>query len=233
MRRTNSHAVPLRRNRGLTLIEVMVALGVLVILVSGIFFVVQTALKTVLTINDSSSREAEIANLTDILRTGFRNLPPKSRLSALPTKEGGAEQILVIVRNAPGFLTWLSEPEPENTIVLLSIRKDDKTAVWSENAPWRICLKRFVPPKGLSEKELSPTVILKAGDKVPWLELVGNFRRTGARFFDHASQSWKDHWENLDERPALIELTLVTERVRNPISETSVFWLPPVKGDKT
>jgi type II secretory pathway pseudopilin PulG len=217
----------------MTLIEVMVALGVLIILVGGLFFVVQTSLKTVLSINDSSSREAEIANLADILRTGFRNLPAQSRLVALPMKDGGTEQLLVIVRNAPGFLTWLSEPEPDNTIVLLALRNDDKGHDWSQNAPWRMCLKRFAPPKNFSDQEFSPQAILKAGADVPWLELVGNFHKTHARFFDATSQTWKDRWDNPKARPGLIEMTLRTERKRDAGSETSIFWVPPVQGDPT
>lgn len=216
MRRTEQN----RHTRGLTLIEVMVALGVLVILVSGIFFVVQTSLKTVLTIDNSASRLDEITNLTDILRSNFRNLPARARLTADTHSEGNVSEFLFIVRDAPGFLTWSAKPEAENTIVILSLR--------GNGSDWRVCMKRFAPPSHFPEQEFAAKPILRAASKIPWLELVGGFQQARARFFDGKSRTWKDRWDNLSERPALIELTLVSEIVRDPRSETAIFWIPPV-----
>jgi prepilin-type N-terminal cleavage/methylation domain-containing protein len=213
------------RRRGLTLIEVMVALGVLVILVSGIFLIVQTSLKTVLSIDNQASRLDEITNITDILRSGFRNLPPQARLRGLSLSEGTVKEHLLIVRNAPGFLSWLSESEAENTVVLLSIRQDD------EDSGWRICLKRFAPPKNLSEEDFDPKNLLRAGAKIPWLELVGDFSETGARFFDQETRLWKDQWTDTRTRPGLIQFILVSEIVRDARSAAPIFWVPPVKGD--
>jgi prepilin-type N-terminal cleavage/methylation domain-containing protein len=215
------------RRSGLTLIEVMVALGVLVILVGGIFMVVQTSLKTVLMIDNSASREDEITNLTDILRAGFRNLPPNSGLTGQLVEDGGVKEYLIIVRNAPGFLTWMSEPESEKMIVLLSLRQDGK------DASWRVCMKRFVPNEKFPEDNFDSKRILQAAADVPWLELVADFQRVNARFFDVTSKDWKDRWVNSEVRPALIEFTLVCEQVRDVRSETKVLWIPPVRGGTT
>lgn len=211
--------------RGLTLIEVMVALGVLVILVGGIFLVVQTSLKTVLMIDATSSRNDELTNLTDILRVGFRNLPARARLTAGPVRAEGVNQHLVMVRNAPGFLSWLATPEADETIVLLSFRQDAKTGLW------RACLKRFPAPSNLSRDVFDPKTVLRAGSGVPWLDLVGDFQSVTPRFFDAASGKWLDRWDDSRQRPALIELKLVTEVVRDERSETTVLWVPPVRGD--
>ena len=208
----------------MTLIEVMVALGVLIILVGGIFMVVQTALKTVLLIDTRASREDEITNLTDILRTNFRNLPKHSVLTAEMVPDGTVSQYLFTVRNAPGFLTWLSAPESDNMIVLLALRQD------MSNGAWRICLKRFAPPGDLPEEELSPKKMLKLASHIPWLELVADFDRLDVRFFDGATQEWKDSWTNVKVRPALIELTLKYEHTKDARSAAAVFWIPPVQG---
>ncbi len=215
----------LSRRRGLTLIEVMVALGVLVILVSGIFMVVQTSLKTVLLVDTHASREDEITNLTDILRTGFRNLPSRARMTVEPITTRGVKEILFTVRDAPGFLTWLSVPGPENEIVLLSLRQD------SANGHWRVCVKRFTPPASFSEKEFHPTPILKAAAAIPWLELVAKIERVGVRFFD--GHQWKETWKDPEVRPALVELTLIYEHPKDPRSSAAIFWIPPVKGART
>lgn len=216
-----------RHTRGLTLIEVMVALGVLIILVSGIFLVVQTSLKTVLTVDNNASRQDEITNLIDILRSSFRNLPVRARMTAQTISEGGTKEHLLIIRDAPGFLTWLSQPEPEDTIVLLSLRQDD------EGAAWRVCLKRFTPPDKFSEEDFNPKNLLRIGSKVPWLELVGDFRSASVRFFDPNSQTWRDRWDNQKERPALIELDLLSEQVRDRRSNSPIIWVPPVKKETT
>jgi hypothetical protein len=205
----------------------MVALGVLIILVGGIFLVVQTSLKTVLMIDNNASRADEITNLTDILRGGFRNLPAQARLIAQPLQTDGINQYLIIVQNAPGFLTWMSEPESERMTVVLALRQDGK------DSSWRMCLKRFVPSKAISDGTFDAKTILKAGAKIPWLELVRDFRSVNTRFFDAASGTWKDRWEDPTLRPSLIEFTLVTEQVRDPRSETKVLWVPPVKGGST
>lgn len=213
------------RREGLTLIEVMVALGVLVILVSGIFFVVQTALKTVIQIDNHASREDEITNLVDILRGGFRNLPSQARLVAQPFSDNGTPTYLFIVRNAPNFLSWRSQPESKDTIVLLSARQD------GDGASWRVCLKRFAPPENFSEKDFNAKNILHIGRKVPWLELVGSFNTVAVRFFDARTKVWKDKWDDVRARPTLIELTLTSELVKDTRSATAIMWIPPVKEE--
>lgn len=212
-------------SRGLTLIEVMVAIGVLIILVGGIFLVVQTSLKTVLTVDNNASREDEITNLIDILRSSFRNLPTGARMTGQPLSEKGLNEHLLIIRDAPGFLTWLAQPEAEDTVVLISLRQDD------EDAGWRVCLKRFAPPNNFPEEDFNPKNLLRAGAQVPWLELVGDFRKAGVRFFDAKSQTWRDRWDNQKERPALIELDLVSEQVRDRRSNSPIIWVPPVKKE--
>ncbi len=211
------------RTRGLTLIEVMVALGVMIILVGGIFLIVQTSLKAVLIVDNNASRQDEITNLIDILRSSFRNLPTRARMTAQPISEGSTREHLLIIRDAPGFLTWLAQPEAEDMIVLLSLRQDD------EDAGWRVCLKRFAPPKNFSEKDFNPKNLLRAGAKVPWLELVGDFRKAGIEFFDTKTQTWKERWDDSNERPALIKLDLVSERVRDRRSNSPIIWVPPIK----
>ena len=220
MRRPDSR----NRQSGLTLIEVMVALGVLVILVGGIFMVVQASLKTVLLVDTRASREDEITNLTDILRSNFRNLPARARLTVEPLSEGDVRETLFVVRDAPGFLTWLATPEADNTIVLLSLRQD------MSNGHWRVCLKRLVPPPGLPEEEMNPKMMLKAAAKIPWLELVGDIEQVKVRFFDGTAQDWKEAWSDWRARPALIELTLIYEHTKDPRSAAAVFWVPPVRG---
>jgi prepilin-type N-terminal cleavage/methylation domain-containing protein len=217
-----------RTNRnGLTLIEVMVALGVLVILVGGIFLVVQTTLKTVLEIDNNASREDEVTNLIDILRGGFRDLPSRARIAAEPATEGSVDQYLIVVRDAPGFLTWLAQPEADDMIVLLSLRQDDA------DSGWRVCLKRFAPPESFSEHDLNPKNLLRAGARMPWLELVGDFKKLGARFYDGTTRKWKDEWKDEPTRPALIELTVIYEHAKDARSERPVLWVPPVIAGAT
>lgn len=212
------------KQSGLTLVEVMVALGVIVILVSGIFMVVQTSLKTVLLIDNRASREDEVTNLTDILRASLRNLPMGARMVAGPVKTGSAPQFIFIVRNAPGFLTWKSTPESRNMIVLLSLRQD------APNEQWRVCLKRFEPSATFPEDEFDAQRILQAAKGIPWLELVSEFQKINVRFFDSASQKWQDIWKDWRQRPTLIELTFLYEHTKDARSASAVFWIPPVKG---
>lgn len=210
------------RQRGLTLIEVMVALGVLIILVGGIFLVVQTALKTVLTIDNHASREDEVTNLIDILRGGFRNLPSRARMTAQPAPEGSVDQYLFIIRDAPGFLSWLAQPEAEDTVVLLALRQD------AADSGWRVCMKRFPAPDNLMGQDLEPKDVLRAGASVPWLELVSDFRQLGVRFYDRDKQQWTKIWSDWRTRPALIELRLVFEHAKDAFSASPVLWVPPV-----
>ncbi|HWL52646.1 MAG TPA: prepilin-type N-terminal cleavage/methylation domain-containing protein [Chthoniobacteraceae bacterium] len=209
---------------GLTLIEVMVALAVLVILVSGIFMVVHTALKTVLLIDNQASREDEITNLTDILRTNFRNLPNHALLSAGPVPGKENREFLFVVQNAPGFLTWLPIRGSDREVVLLSLQRP------SREEGWKVCLKRFDPAPTPAEREFDAQQALKAAAQIPWLELVANIERVGVRFFDQTTRKWLQEWKNSHTRPGLIELTLVYEHTKDARSAAAIFWLPPVKG---
>src|SRR5690606_7411721 len=148
-----------------------------------------------------------------------------ARMTAQAVVSQGTEQYLFIVRDAPGFLSWLAEPEADDTIVLLAMRRD------GADTSWRVCMKRFPPPHGLTEQNFDPKTVLSAGGHVPWLELVGDFEKVGARFYDGASQVWKEKWNDVRQRPALIELLLVSEQVKDARSATAVFWVPPVEGD--
>lgn len=212
------------KRHGLTLIEVMVALGVLVILVSGIFMVVQTSLRTVVLISDRASREDELTNLVDILRSNLRNLPAPARLTAAPVP-GKPGEYLFLVRNAPGFMTWLATPGSSDEVVLLSLLRE------SGDDQWRVCLKRFEPSP--HSGELDAPAALKAAAEIPWLELVGGLEKVSVRFFDGERKEWSDLWTNERRRPALIELTIVCEVTSDAFSAVSTFWLPPVRGGES
>lgn len=214
---------PASSRKGLTLIEVMVALGVMVILLGGIFLVVQTSLKTVLKIDTFASRADEITNLTDIFRSAFRNLPARARLTGQAIVSEDINQYLLIIRDAPGFLSWKSAPEAADTIVLISFRQDD------ESDAWRVCMKRLVPPKRFLGDALDPKTVLKIASDVPWLELVGDFQAFNIRFFDGKAKAWKNEWKITDVRPSLIEIKLVSEQKLDERSETMVIWVPPVR----
>ncbi len=210
--------------RGLTLIEVMVSLGVLIILVGGIFMVVQTSLRTVILIDERASREDEVTNLLDILRSNFRTLPAHARLSAAPVSGNGFEEMLVVVQNAPGFLSWMARQGADNEVVLLSFRQD------APQKRWRLCLKRFEPEPGHAPTEWSAGNALKAAAELPWLELVSDFEAVSLRFFDRQHGKWLNDWSTPGIRPGLIELTLAYEHPKDERSSTALFWLPPVKG---
>jgi len=196
-------------------------MGVMVILLGGIFLIVQTALKTVIVISDYASREDEMTNLVDILRNGFRNLPPRAKFAAQGATIDGQKGYLLTFRNAPGFLTWHGQEESDRVIVLLAAKHDD------ENGLWRLCLKRFVPPETMSEREMSPAAVLRASAGVRWLELVGDFRRVAFRFRADSKSAWANDW--LDQtRPALVEVNLGYEHAKDPGSERTIIWVPPI-----
>ncbi len=211
-----------RSERALTLVEVMVALAVTVILVGGIFMVVQTSLATVIRISDNASREDEMTNITDILRNGFRNLSSRTRIVAQSVSMDGNRSYLMIFRNAPGFLNWRSAPESDNTIVLLAVMQD-------KDGFRKLCMRRFQAPQNMGADEFDPKAILKASSSERWLDLVGEFKEFSVRFLDGKSNKWSTDWNRPSERPALAEFKIVSELAKDTQSERSVMWIPPVK----
>lgn len=205
------HRLP---RRGLTLIEVMVALGIMVILLGGLFTIVQTSLRTVLLMDESSSREDEISNLTDVFRQGMRELPARASLLAGPVRVEGESAMLIGVQRAPGFLTWSVEPEAERTAVLLAFLPQPDNL-------WTVAIKRFEA----DEEPGDLAQLLSQGRDIPWLPLVADLGGISAQFYSPARDEWRENWDEPDIRPGLIRWRLVWER------ETLEhdFWIPPVQ----
>lgn len=215
------------RSQGLTLIEVTVALGILVILAGGIFLVVQTSLRSVLLLDASASREDEISNIIDIFRQAFVNLPPTARLQ-VDRMPGEAEpEVVWIFRDAPNFLSWLPQDEPPGMIVVLSFRSDTM-----EPGFWEIAMKRMPAPADLPAGEFRFKPILQTMSQVSWLRLAGGFEKLDARFYDGRNGQWQENWKEPGTRPALIGLTLGEPRTEGLGNEKPEFWVPPVKVEE-
>jgi len=219
-------ALPDRRRGegGLTLIEVMVALAVLVILTGGLFMVVQTSLQSVMLLDESASREDEISNTIDVFRHGLRNMPATARMVVTETRVEEEPALLWIVRDAPNLFAWLPEDEPAGMIVILAFRSDPENP-----GKQAIFMKRIEAPETMPGGEIRPNAILEVARGVSWLFLVGDFDRLGARFYDGQASEWQEEWEEAGRRPALVELLLETPKTRNLGDAKPVLWVPPLK----
>ncbi|MBO0695739.1 MAG: prepilin-type N-terminal cleavage/methylation domain-containing protein [Verrucomicrobia bacterium] len=182
------------RIRGFTLLEIMLAVGILGLMSLAIFRFVQSNMMALRVSSDTAAMDSQYDGLRDLLTAEWQNLnAQQSRLYGEPFKQNDRERDWLrwncsagaglLTRYAPGEFTVTlglqSEGEKSNRLDLGVLRRPrDDSSVGEKNETW-----------------------------VP---LIKNVTSLQISYFNPSlgTNPWVDRWSNTNQTPALVKLTV-------------------------
>jgi prepilin-type N-terminal cleavage/methylation domain-containing protein len=179
---------------GFTLLEIMLAVGILGLMSLAIFRFVQSNMTALRLSSDTAAMDSQYDGLRDLLTAEWQSLSPlQAKLSGEPFKLNDRERDVIswncragrglLTRYAPGDFTVALRLQPEN-------EKSD-----------RLDLGLLRKPKNDSD----------VGEKhETWVPLIKNVSSLQISYFNPrlGVNPWVDRWPNTSQLPALIRLTV-------------------------
>ena len=208
----------MKLRQAFTLIEMVLAMAILALLVSGIFAISSGSLRMSRELTEAQERAMLHDNFLEFCRRSFQQLPSHARLSlALQSTGGYYLPSLVIDDPGPSFAPFGAMP-PEARIVL-SIGEQRGGGLSASLQAWQPdeakALRANLPA---AQPKAAPLLLLERLAKCEW------------RFLDGRTQRWQTVWKEA-ERPRLAELVLAIdqeapERILFDIPATSAIAPP-------
>lgn len=203
------------RRRGFTLLELVIAMGLLAILVGMVFTTARTSLALGNTIVKTQNEEMLHQAFFDLLDRRFSSLPGNTRFD-LQSKDSGSHYLSdLTLQNVPLSFTWGGQARIAKAVQLSTVKR--------RSGYLDIVLKYY-------ENEIledSKSSFKPTGDDKPFAEIVllTDVAYMEWRVLDGRSLEWQYDWEIQGRLPLQIELTMAIGAKGEEIRQ--VFWVPP------
>jgi prepilin-type N-terminal cleavage/methylation domain-containing protein len=181
-----------RRGRGFTLLEIMLAVGILGLMSLAIFRFVQSTMTALRLSSDTAAADAQYDGLRDLLTTEWQSLSPqRARLTGEPFKVNDRERDVIgwFGSAGPGLLTRYAPGE------------------------FKVVL-RLQPEKEKSDR-LDLGLLRKPKDDTgegheTWVPLIKNVSSLQISYFNpkFGTNPWVDRWPGGTTPPSLIKITV-------------------------
>ncbi len=212
------------RHAGFTLLEVVIATGLLMIIVGMVFGIARTSLALGNAIVQTQNEEMAHQAFFDLLGRTFSSMPGNARFD-LKVEDSGSQYISdLTLQNVPLSFTWGGEERIAKAIQLSTVRRRsgflDIVLRYYENE----ILDQVADPE--AEEEAMP----ESGsifDNEPFAEIV---LLEDVAYFewqvrDGRTLEWFYDWEIPNQVPLQLELVMAIGAKGEEIRQ--VFWLPP------
>ncbi|RPJ34912.1 MAG: prepilin-type N-terminal cleavage/methylation domain-containing protein [Verrucomicrobiaceae bacterium] len=204
------------RRTGFTLLELVIAMGLLAIIVGMVFGIARTSLALGNTIVATQNEEMERQAFFELLSRRFSSLPGNTRLE-LKVEDSGAHYLSdLTLQNVPLAFTWGGQERIAKAVQLSTVRR---------RSGFLDIVLRYYENEILEGSE--STFGQSALDKEPFAEIV---LLTDVAYFewralDGRSLEWQYDWEIQGSLPLQLELVMAVGAKGEEIRQ--VFWLPP------
>lgn len=200
---------------GFTLLELVIAMGLLTIIVGMVFGIARTSLVLGQTIVATQNEEMEHQAFMDLMGRTFGNLPGNALLN-LKVQDSGAHKISdLTLQNVPLSFTWGGVERVAKAVRLSTVKRRsgylDIVLSYYENEVLEA--PEDAVGRAPSEKPFAEIVLLEDVAYFEW------------RGFDVNSMEWLDDWEMPGRLPLQLELVMAVGAKGEEIRH--VFWLPP------
>lgn len=199
--------------RGFTLIEVVIAVGILSLIVGGVMASVSACLQAADVVRRERVHQGRCDALQSILQHSLMVLPPDAilRYAGSDGRNDGPPPLRLLGRQ-PAF-AFSSDPwrPGHGCESVLSLRRESNGTLTLGGFTATNDSPAFLPPESLAAN-------------ATWTPLVQNIREAKLRFFDRNQARWMDQWDREDSRPALLELGLTF--ADSSSSFRGIFWIP-------
>lgn len=219
MKKSMRHRV---RGRGFTLLELVLAIGLMALLVGMIFAVASQNIALGRTVVEKQNEESIDTALFELLDTMFASLPGNARLELLA--DGGGSDLLsevssdMTVQNVPLSFTWGGVERIAKSIQLSTVRGRDGL--------YDIVLRYYEGEILEATTDVGDAAVI--GEEEPFAEVVlmEDVTVFAWQVLDGRDmEEWQSDWEIAGRLPLQLELTYMRDQFSDPIRH--VFWITP------
>jgi prepilin-type N-terminal cleavage/methylation domain-containing protein len=205
-----------RSNPGFTLLEVVIAVGIMAAISGMVFGIARSSLSLGNTIVTSQNEESEKDALLEMLDGLFTGMPGNARLELVADDKGTHLLTDLTLQQVPAAFTWGAADRIAKAVRLRTVKR--------RSGYLDLVLQYFEEEilEG-SESAATPT----AGEPEPFAEIVllRDLSFYEMRVLDGRSGEWQFEWDLPGQLPLLVEFAFTVgsrgEEVRR------MFWLPP------
>jgi len=204
------------RPAGFTLLEVVIAMGLLAIIVGMVFGIARTSLALGNTIVETQNEEMEHQAFMDLLGQRFSALPGNTRLDLKVEDSGGRYLSDLTLQNVPLSFTWGGQERIAKAVQLSTVRR---------RSGFLDIVLRYYENEILEGSESSFASTAAAEEPFAEIVLLTDVAYFEWRALDGQSLEWQYDWEIQGRLP--IQLELVMAIGAKGEESRQVFWLPP------
>lgn len=210
------------RPSGFTLLELVIAMGLLTIIVGMVFGIARTSLALGNTIVATQNEEMEHQAFIDLLSQRFSALPGNTRLD-LKVEDSGAHYLSdLTLQNVPLSFTWGGEERIAKAVQLSTVRR---------RSGYLDIVLRYFENEILEGSESSFGSTAIAEEPFAEIVLLTDVAYFEWRVLDGQSLEWQYDWEIQGRLPLQLELVMAFGAKGEEIRQ--VFWLPPKQNPET
>jgi|SRR5450432_1994156 len=183
-----------RRRRGFTLLEIMIAVGILGLMSVAIYRFVATNIIAVRLSAELNADNVRYSNFNNLLNDQLQQLPPgQGTLAGEPYKfsNRSRDEMTWICSAGPGLLTRYASGDYSVTLRLRPIPKSD-------------FMELGVAREFIDETDAGAP----SAPNQSWVPLIENLRSMEIRYFDPRLNAWVDRWTDRGTLPHLVRITL-------------------------
>jgi prepilin-type N-terminal cleavage/methylation domain-containing protein len=199
---------------GFTLLEVVLAMGLLALLSGMIFYAATANLQLGNTVVERQNEESEKHAFIELLSQRFAALPGNTRMELL-SKDAGTHYLSdLTLQNVPMTFTWAGAEKVAKAVQLSTVLKRDGYL--------DIVLRYY------EEEIIEDSDNAQANTKVdPFAEVVllEDVRTFEWRVLDGRTMEWQYDWDLVGRLPLQMELTIAFGKEGEPIRQ--IFWITP------
>ena len=199
---------------GFTLLEVVLAMGLLALLSGMIFYAATANLQLGNTVVERQNEESEKHAFIELLSQRFAALPGNTRMELL-SKDAGTHYISdLTLQNVPMTFTWAGAEKVAKAVQLSTVLKRDGYL--------DIVLRYY------EEEILEDSDNAQNNEKIkPFAEVVllEDVRTFEWRVLDGRTMEWQYDWDLVGRLPLQMELTIAFGKEGEPIRQ--IFWITP------
>ena len=206
---------PSRKRRGFTLLEVVIAVGLLSLIVGMVVGIARTSLALGKSIVETQNEEMRQQVFFDLLSQRFSSLPGNARMDLQADDKGSNYLSDLTLQNVPLGFNWSGGERIAKTVQLSTVKR---------RSGFLDIVLRYYENEILEDSEQSTMSALK---EEPFAEIVllKDVSYFEWRVLDGRSMEWQFDWKNNGRLPLQIELTMAMGAKGEEIRQ--VFWIPP------
>ena len=210
------------RKSGFTMLEVVIALGLMAILIGMIFSTARSSLLLGNRIVETQNEEMLNQAFFELLHQRFSSLPGNTRLQLKADDAGSHYLSDLTLQNVPLSFTWGGQARTAKAVQISTVKKR------SNNVD---IVLRYYENEILEDS--ASTAKKSAGENKPFAEIVllSEVTRFEWRVLDERSMEWDYDWDFQGRLPLQLELTMVKNAKDEEIRE--IFWIPAKVNPQT